>query len=172
MLLAVGIDTVLLQLTEVVGVAVPDLVNVVTVTFAGTFAEIEGREVGVAVAEQRVTHQEVLIELGVASCDEVGLPGLLAFKLRQLRIHLSRSHLQPDELPVEVEVVSQFLATLEGCILDAALRLCSQGKATHEANRQDDLLHILFISLNLHLGSSYTQYPARGHAADCGSSAF
>ena len=123
MLLAVGIDTVLLQLTEVVGIAVPDLVDIVTVSLAGTLAEIEGREVGIAVAEQRVAHQEVLVELGVASCDEVGLPGFLAFKHRQLRIHLSRSHFQPDELPVEVEVISQFLAAFEGCILDATLCL-------------------------------------------------
>jgi uncharacterized ubiquitin-like protein YukD len=114
---AAGGNAMLLQLTVAVRIAIPYLINVITVTLKCSLAEIEGREIGIAIGEQGVAHDEEPVELGVASGDEITFQGILAFKLCRLHIHLGRTYLYPDELPVEVKVIIEFLAWLKGCIL-------------------------------------------------------
>ena len=57
----------LLQLTVAVRIAIPYLINIITVALLCSLTEIEGREIWIAIGEQGVTHNEELVELGVAS---------------------------------------------------------------------------------------------------------
>ena len=81
------------------------IIGLLILLFAIYALEVEGREVLIAITEQRVAHHEVFIKFVVASCDEIRLPGIFALELRHLGVHRSRSYLHPDKLPVEVEVV-------------------------------------------------------------------
>ena len=116
-MLAAGSDAVLFQLTVAVGIAIPYLVDIVAVAFHGSLAEVDGCETCITVGEQRVSHDKELVEFGIASGDEVRHPGILALKLRHFGVHLGSTHLHPNELPIEIEVVVEFLARLKGCIL-------------------------------------------------------
>ena len=50
-------------------------------------AEVEGREIRVAVRQQRVAHHKELVKLRVSPGDEVRLPGILSLELREVRVH-------------------------------------------------------------------------------------
>ena len=149
-LLAVGIDAVFLEFAVLVGVAVPYLIDIVSVALTGSLAEIEWREVGAAIRQQRVAHHEILVEPFITACDEVGFPGILALELRHLRVHRGGADLQPDKLPVEVEVVVQRLARLEGGILNTTLGLGIRGgdHATQHTYHTNNPFHTL-LNFNL-----------------------
>ena len=120
-MLTAGGDGVLPELAVAVGIGVPYLIDVVSAALACPLSEVEWREVGVAVGEQGVAHEEILVELGVASRDEIRLPGILALELGHVGFHRGRAYLHPDEFPVEVQGVLKHLTRLEGRVVYAAL---------------------------------------------------
>jgi len=121
------------EVAVVVGVGVPQLVDVVALAFACPFAEVEGCEVGIGVAEQGVAHDEDIVQLAVAACDETAAQGLLSFVAGLYGGHGGGAYLDPHEFPVEEEVVAEELAGLEGRVLDAALCRGGQRQKGHQA---------------------------------------
>jgi hypothetical protein len=122
-----GSDTMLLQLATAMRITVPNLVNVITIAFQCAFSEIQWRKVRITVRKQGVSHNEELVEFGIASRDKIRLPSILAFKLRHPDIHLGSTNLHPDEFPVEVKIITECLARLKGGILYPTL-----GKRCHK----------------------------------------
>ncbi len=124
MLFAVGIYAVLLQVAIALGVGIPQLVDIIAVSLAGSLAEIQRGKVLIGIAYQGVAHDEHVVQLVVATGDQAGTEGVLAVIARLHGRHGRRAYLHPDEFPVEIEVVADELAALEGGILDAALGEC------------------------------------------------
>ena len=122
LVLALVGDAVHLQVAVAARVGVPQLVHVVALALACSFPEINRCEVFCrAQRQQCVAHHEDVVELAVAACYEAGLIDRLPLVCRLGGLHAGTAHLEPHELPVEVQVVVELLACLEGSVLNAAL---------------------------------------------------
>ena len=117
----------LAQMCLAFGVGVPHLVHIVASAFVGTLLEVERRHVGRDDTVQGVAHHEETVQTLAGTGDEVTLVGRLPFPHRLLDVHGSRAGIDPNELPVEEEVVGQLFAGQEGCVLGRALGTKGQG---------------------------------------------
>ena len=73
------------------------------------------------IGSERVAHHKVTVGLLRASRDKISTIGILTFILRLLDIHLRRTHLYPNKLPIEIKVIIQVFATLECRVLNGTL---------------------------------------------------
>ena len=119
--LTISVNTVHLQMTVRRGIAIPQLVDIVAVAFTGSLTEVQWRDVHIGITQQRVAHHKDIVQLAVSSRNQTTAESLLTFVSRLYGRHRGRTDLHPHELPVEVEVIAQKLARLEGGILDATL---------------------------------------------------
>ena len=136
-----------LDMTVTFGIGIPQLVHIISLALASTFAMVERSQVHVTIADERVAHDKHAVEPLVATRDETGTECLLPPKGRLDRRHAGRSHLQPDELPVEVKVVGQELAFLESRVLNAALcaRCQETGHKSYDGKNALHHCHFVFI---------------------------
>ena len=110
-----------LQVAVALGISIPELVNIIALAFTGTLTIVEWFEAQRRIAEQRITHDEHIVQLTVTTCNQAATEGILAIECRLHGRHGGSTHLHPYELPVEVEVVAYKLARLKGVILNTTL---------------------------------------------------
>ena len=118
---AVAVEEVLLHVALAIGVGVPHFIDGVMLAFEGAFAEVEGHELGGEVGDEGVAHGEDEVAPLVAGEEEVIAQGGLPFVGGGAHGVVGGSALDPDEVPVEVEVVGEVFASAEGGVLDGAL---------------------------------------------------
>ena len=99
------------------GVAVPHFLLAVGVALKGSLAVVERGEVEPGVAHEGVAHDEELVGRFGAAGNQVVLVGRLPVVDGFRGVHGSGAHLDPHELPVEVEVIDERFAAFEGRIL-------------------------------------------------------
>ena len=115
------IDIALAEVCAAFGVGVPHLVDVVALAFEGALAVVEGYEVGGDVAGDGVAHHEEAVGALVAACEQTGSQDVLAVVASGVDAEVGGASLQPDEFPVEVELVVEALAGPEGGVGKGAL---------------------------------------------------
>jgi len=114
--LAVAVEVVLFDVAALVGVGVEDFVHGVVFAFGGSFAEVEGLEAGGGVTAEGVLHGEYGIEPWAALEEEVGAEGWLLLIGGGADGVVGGACFYPNEVPVEVEVVVEVFACLEGVV--------------------------------------------------------
>lgn len=110
-------------LTLAVWVAVPHLIDVVSLSLSCSLAVIKRYEVLREVCHDGVAHHEILINLLGGFCYEAGAKAFPAVVHDGLGDHGCRASLDPYELPVEVEVVVYSLVAREGLVVVGTLSL-------------------------------------------------
>ena len=117
------VDTleVLLDVSLASGIAVENLVNGIALALLGTLTEIERSHVGSGVAKQRVAQHEHVVGPAVATCGQRSTIGVLTLIDTVHGIHRSIAGFHPYELPVEIEVISQELTTVESRVTESTL---------------------------------------------------
>jgi hypothetical protein len=108
--LTTTVDLVLLEVAVAFWIGVPELVDIVAFAFSGTFTIVEWFEPQRRIAEQRVTHDEHVVQLTVTAGDEAAAECILSFETGLYGRHGRSTYLYPYELPVEIEVVTYKLA--------------------------------------------------------------
>ena len=136
--LAVTIEEFLLHVTLAVGIGVPHLIDGVVLTLEGTLAEVEGNELGRDVGDEGVAHGEDGITPLVGGEKQVVAQGRLALVVGSLHRIVGGTTLHPDELPLEVKVVSEALPCLECRVLRGTL---GKGRDGKEEKTDDNELH-------------------------------
>ena len=108
-MLTTAVDFVLFEMAVAFRVGVPEFIDIVALAFAGSLAEVEGGKVHCGVAEQRVAHDEHVVQLTVTAGDEAAAECILSFETGLYGRHGRSTYLYPYELPVEIEVVAHKL---------------------------------------------------------------
>ena len=108
-------------------IAVPGFVHRVAVSFEGSLPVVVGDEFLVHDADERVAQHEKAVGHAVSARDEVALVGVAALVIRAFDAHVGAAHRDPNEFPVEIELVGQVFAGGEGQVFCRALRLESRG---------------------------------------------
>ena len=111
----------LAQVYFVAALRVPCFVDIVTLALACPLAVVEGQKVVGKIAGERVSHHEELVGARAAFGDEAGAQAFVALVVCALNVEGCRAGFQPDELPVEVELVLEAFARVEGGVLQRAL---------------------------------------------------
>jgi hypothetical protein len=104
------VDTVHPQVAVVVRVGIPQLIHIVSLTLPGSLTEIERREVHIGIAQQGVTHHEIVVELTIATGNQTAAVNRLSITGRLDGRHRCRTHLHPYEFPIEIKVIRQKLS--------------------------------------------------------------
>ena len=123
MLLTISIDTMHFQMAVAIGIGVPQFVNIIAITFTSSLTEIEGSQFLISITKQGVAHYEHVVQLVVTTCYQTATESLLSLIFRLYGRHRCCTNLHPYKLPVEVEVIAQKLARLEGKVLNTTLSL-------------------------------------------------
>ena len=118
---AVTIEEFLPNMALAARIGVPHFIDGVVPPFEGAFAEVEGYELGGDVGDEGVAHGEDGVAPLVGGEEQVVAQGCLSFVLGCLDGVVGCSAFYPDEFPVEVEVVGEPFACLEGCVFGWAL---------------------------------------------------
>ena len=127
----------LLHVRQAVTVRKPRLVHRVALAFLGSFPEVEGFQLVADVAGQRIAHLEEEVGLLAAHGEQIEAVGRLLMIGGFIDGEACQSHFLPDKLPVEIQVVHDVLARLEGQVLRRALRPSSSGGAQCDNPRQE-----------------------------------
>ena len=132
-----------LNLALAAWVTVPYVFSAIGFALKGAFFVILRHEVEAGISGEGVAHlEDVVGPLGAAG-DEVGFVGWLTIVGGAGDIHRSRARLQPNKLPIEIEVVDECFATIERRIFRRALRLGLQTADEGEEEEEKDFLHNL-----------------------------
>ena len=137
--LAVIVGIALAQVyVAIAGIVIPHLVDVVAFAFACALAEEEGHEFGGEVADDGVAHHEEAVGAFVALGEEGGAQDVLVVVAAVLDLEVGGAGLQPDELPVEVELVVEALASREGAVLQGLLGMDFARRREGEHEKQSE----------------------------------
>ena len=132
-----------LNLALAAWVTVPYVFAAIGFALKGAFFVILRHEVEAGISGEGVAHlEDVVGPLGAAG-DEVGFVGWLSVVGGARDIHRSCARLQPNKLPIEIEVVDECFATIERRIFRRALRLGLQTADEGEEEEEKDFLHNL-----------------------------
>ena len=120
-------------------IVIPHFVNRIALALEGSLAIVEGLQRGCDISQQGVTHEEVFVCSLAAARDEMATIGLFALITGGSNVHLCRSGFDPDEFPIEEELVFQVLPTVERRILKRAL--CTDGRGHKEYTEKEEVSH-------------------------------
>ena len=138
-----AIEEMLLHMAASVGIGVPDFIDCIVLPFKSSFAEVEGHELGRDVGDEGVTHGEEQVAAFVAGEKQVITQGWLPLIGRILDCVVRCTTFHPNEFPVEIEVVGQFLACLEGGVLSGALGMDADACRADDEEKKDDFSHAM-----------------------------
>lgn len=119
------IEEMLLHMASTIGIGVPDFIYRVVLSLEGSLAEVKGYELGGDVGDEGVTHGEEQVTAFVAGEEQVVAQGWLTLIGGILDGVVCCTTFHPNEFPVEIEVIGQFLACPEGGVLSGTLRVCT-----------------------------------------------
>ena len=118
------VDEALLELhLAATGIGVPYLVHIVALALERALAVVEGLQLGRDVADEGVAHHEELVGSLAAARNQVAAIGIATIVLGLLDAEVGCAGFDPDEFPVEVQLVVQFLARVEGGVHHRTLGL-------------------------------------------------
>ena len=139
MVLAVVVDTMLAGVGLAASVAVEHLIDGIALALSRPFAIVERLHLLAVVSQQGVAQDEVVVKLAVAPRREAGAVGGFPMVGRGHGIVGGRTGLDPDKLPVVIEVVSQELTALECGVAKRALCCCAGDY--HDEQRKNQFSH-------------------------------
>ena len=112
-----------LDVTVAIGIGVTYLIDIVSLAFPSSLTIVNRGNIVICIAQEGITHDEHVIELAIASCGQTATVTVLTFVIGVDGGHGCGTDFPPDELPIEIEVVTYELACGESCVIDAALCL-------------------------------------------------
>ena len=118
---AVLLDVALVHVAVSFGIGEPNFVYFVTLSLLGTFAVIEWHQFGGVVGVQRVAHHKVAVGLFGRLCNEIRLETRLSAIGGILGGERRCSHLEPNEFPVEEQIICKPFAAAECLVLQRGL---------------------------------------------------
>ena len=143
------------------GVGIPHLVLAVGVALEGLLHVVERGEVQAGVGHERVAHDEDVVGLFRPAGDEVGAVGGLSAVGSLGGVHRGCADLHPDKLPVEIKVVGERFAALEGRVGRGALRV-GGGGAEQEAGYEKERLQCFHREVELEWIKGRSAIPVSG----------
>ena len=131
------VEEALLEVGFTVRIGVPYLIDVIAFALEGSLAIVEGYEVGSDVGNEGVPHEEEFVGTLASGGDEVASERILPVVFLLGDVEVGGTGLNPDEFPVEIELVFEVLTRLKGRVVHGAL--CFQGRGSGEQYEANDI---------------------------------